>query len=79
LALLLQFGFGSCIIFVMGEVWVNGEPRLSFRRIFTERMMQVWIYFLAVVDNLVFSEEIESLIWCYNSSGIYSSVSFYYH
>jgi hypothetical protein len=61
----------------MVEVWVDEEFRLTFRRMFSYQMMQSWDDLLSVVENVVFSDESDALVWCYESSGIYSSHSFY--
>jgi hypothetical protein len=61
----------------MLELWVDGELRLIFRRTFSYQMMQSWDDLLSVVENVSLSEEYDALVWCYESSGIYSSHSFY--
>jgi hypothetical protein len=61
----------------IADIWVNGELRLSFRRTFIDKMMQIWDELLDVVDKLVFNEEPDTLIWCYNNSGVHSSQSLY--
>jgi hypothetical protein len=59
------------------EVWVDGELRLTFRRTFSERMLEIWDELMIVVENVVLWNEIDALVWCYNSAGVYSSQSMY--
>jgi hypothetical protein len=59
------------------DIWVNGELRLSFRRTFKDKMMQIWDELLDVVGKLIFNEEPDTLIWCCNNYGVHSSQSFY--
>jgi hypothetical protein len=61
----------------MVEVWVDGELRLTFKRTFSDQMMQSWDDLLSVVENVVSSDESDALVWCYESLGIHSSHSFY--
>jgi hypothetical protein len=59
------------------EVWVEGELRLSFRRTFTYEMMQSWEELMSIVETVALSSETDALVWVYNTSGTYSSQSFY--
>jgi hypothetical protein len=54
----------------IAEVWVDGELRLTFRRMFSYQMMQSWDDLISVVENMVLSDESDALVWCYESSGI---------
>jgi hypothetical protein len=54
------------------------EPRLYFRRTFTDQMIQCWDDLHAVVEHV--SEggiESDALIWGCEKTGVYSSHSFY--
>jgi hypothetical protein len=59
------------------EVWVDGELRLTFRRTFSERMLEIWDELMIVVENVVLWNETDALVWGYNSVGVYSSQSMY--
>jgi hypothetical protein len=59
------------------EVWVQGELRLSFRRTFTDQMLQSWGDLRAVVEQVNLNEEPDALIWGCESKGVYSFHSFY--
>jgi hypothetical protein len=61
----------------VSKVWVNGELRLTFRRTFSEVMLETWDELMMVVENVVLSEESDALVWCYDSAGVYSSQSMY--
>jgi hypothetical protein len=58
-------------------VWVDGELRLTFRMIFSKRMIEIWDELMSVVENVVLREETDALMWCYNSTVVYSSQSMY--
>jgi hypothetical protein len=58
---------------VRTDSWVDGELRLTFRRTFDEEMMQKWYELEATVENLVLNDTSDTLVWCYNSSRVYSS------
>jgi hypothetical protein len=59
------------------EVWVQGELRVSFRRTFTEDMMQNWGDLLAIVEQVRLGEDTDALVWTYEQPGTYSTQSFY--
>jgi hypothetical protein len=59
------------------EVWVEGGLRLSFRRTFSDPMMQRWDELMSIVEQPTLNEDIDALVWCYEKSGIYSSHSCY--
>jgi hypothetical protein len=59
------------------EVWIDGKLRLTFRRTFSEDMLETWDELMMVVENVVLSEETDALVWCYDSAGVYSSQSMY--
>jgi hypothetical protein len=62
---------------IVAEVWVNGELRLTFRITFFERMLGIWDELMTVVENVVLRDETDAVVWCYNSTGVYSSQSMY--
>jgi hypothetical protein len=61
----------------IAEVWVERELRLTFRRTFSERMLEVWDELRVVVENLVLRDETDALVWCYNFAEVFSSQSMY--
>jgi hypothetical protein len=60
----------------VAEVWSEGEIRLSFRRSFSESMMQSWGELVSVVEQVNLKDEPDSLVWVWDMSGVYSSHSF---
>jgi hypothetical protein len=68
---------GNQVLDTLAEVWVDGELRISFRNTFSELMMQKWGELVSVVEQVVLTEDADSLIRCYEKSGIYSSHSCY--
>jgi hypothetical protein len=58
-------------------VWVDRELKLSFRRSFSSSMGQMWEDLCAVVDQVELNVDSDSLVWCYEKSGVYSSQSCY--
>jgi hypothetical protein len=61
----------------IADVWVGNELRVTFRRTFDERMLQMWGELLEIVEQISLSEDSDSLIWCYTKSGVYSTQSCY--
>jgi hypothetical protein len=61
----------------IANVWIDGELRITLRRTFTDTMIQMWEDLLVVVSELRLSEETGTLIWGYNNSETYSSLSLY--
>jgi hypothetical protein len=61
----------------IADIWVQGELRVTFRRTFTEGLMQSWRELFAVMEETILTDEADALIWCYNKSGVYSTQSFY--
>jgi hypothetical protein len=51
----------------IAQVWVDGELRLTFRRVFSDEMMRLWDDLMSVVEGLK----------CYGSTGTYSSQFLY--
>jgi hypothetical protein len=60
-----------------GEIWVNGEHRLSFRRTFSGEMMQSWDDLLYVIEQVKLTDESDALVWSCARTRVYSSHSFY--
>jgi hypothetical protein len=56
----------------LAKVWVDGELRLTFRRTFSDRMMEMWGELVAVVEQVILNNDSDALIWCYEKSGVYS-------
>jgi hypothetical protein len=61
----------------LAEVWVDGELRLTFRRTFSSKMMLGWHELCAVVGDVSFGGESDTLVWCYTKTGTYTTQSFY--
>jgi hypothetical protein len=79
--LVVQFWDLYCIcnekIKTLAEVWVDRELKLSFRRSFSSSMGQMWEDLCAVFDQVGLNVDSDSLVWCYEKSGVYSSQSCY--
>jgi hypothetical protein len=61
----------------IAKLWIDGELRVIFRRTFSDQMMWSWDDLLSLVENVNFSADSDALVWCYESSGVYSSHSCY--
>ena len=61
----------------LSEVWDGSEVKLTFRRTFTEEMITRWFELIGIVEGVCLSEEGDSLVWQYESNGIYSTQSLY--
>jgi hypothetical protein len=47
---------------VLADIWVDGELRLTFRRTFSNEMVQLWEELLEVVGAVEFRSELDALI-----------------
>jgi hypothetical protein len=60
----------------LADVYVDGEL-ISFRRTFSEMMMQKWDELVSVMEHVVLTQDADSLIWWYEQNVVYSSHSCY--
>ena len=61
----------------LAEVWDNNEIKLTFRRNFSDIMMEGWLQLVEIVHNIVLSDESDALIWQYENFWQNSSSSLY--
>ncbi|KAJ1272904.1 hypothetical protein BS78_06G238600 [Paspalum vaginatum] len=59
------------------ELWDGENLKCTFRRTFTSELYNVWMEVVQLARTIVLSEEDDTLIWQFSSSGIYSSQSLY--
>jgi hypothetical protein len=62
---------------VVAQVWDGTNLKLTFRRIFSDRLMEQWYKLEQIYTRISFSSECDSLIWTYTASGTYTSSSLY--
>lgn len=58
----------QCI--TLDQVWDVNELKLSFWRCFNNHLMELWFELVEIAKSVSFSDENDSLIWQYNSSGV---------
>jgi hypothetical protein len=61
----------------ISQIWDGNTLMLTFRRNFPPALMQKWQELEEIVRSTTLSTECDSLIWKYESSGVYSSSSLY--
>jgi mannosylglycoprotein endo-beta-mannosidase len=61
----------------ISQVWDGSTLMLSFRRNFPPILLQQWQELEEIASSITFSDDCDSLIWKYESSGIYSSSCLY--
>jgi hypothetical protein len=61
----------------VAELWDGVNLKCTFRRGVDQRLMNKWLEIVQLASTICFSEEEDSLIWQFNSKGIYSSQSLY--
>lgn len=61
----------------ISQVWDGSTLMLTFRRNFPPALMQKWQELEEIAFSITLSDECDSLIWKYESSGVYSSSSLY--
>ena len=59
----------------VADAWDGINIKLSFRRVFSDAMMENWYCLEQIIKNCVLTEEEDSLIWQYESKGVYSTSS----
>jgi hypothetical protein len=59
------------------QVWDGTHLKLTFRRNFSTSLMQQWYELENVASSISFNNDIDALIWQYESGGVYSSSSLY--
>jgi hypothetical protein len=59
------------------DVWDGNTLKLTFRRYFSDSLMEQWFELERVANNISFSNDCDSLIWTYSTSGQYSTSSCY--
>uniref|UniRef100_A0A0A9B169 Reverse transcriptase zinc-binding domain-containing protein n=1 Tax=Arundo donax TaxID=35708 RepID=A0A0A9B169_ARUDO len=61
----------------ISEIWVENELRVSFRRTFSTDMWQRWLELVEISSSIQLNDEMDSMIWQYEPSGVYSTQSLY--
>jgi hypothetical protein len=61
----------------IAQIWDGSTLMLTFRRNFSVPLMQQWYELEGIVSMISYSEECDSLIWQYETSGEYTTSSFY--
>ena len=59
------------------SVWDGTSLKLTFRRNFSPRLMQLWYELREVAASISFSTDADALVWQYESKGVYSTSSLY--
>jgi hypothetical protein len=59
------------------EAWDGQDLRFSFRRTVDNRLMSQWLEVVQIASSLQYSEEEDTMIWKFNSSGKFSVQSLY--
>lgn len=80
-SLAVQFWDLYCICDQIGvrvaEVWDGAEVKLTFRRNFTEAMMDRWYELVGIVTEITYDNGGDALVRQYESKGTYTSRSLY--
>lgn len=61
----------------ISELWDGHELKCTFRRTFSEELMVQWFDLVSILKLTKFRQEEDSLIWQYESKGVYSTKSLY--
>ena len=60
------------------EVWDGETLKLTSRRNFDSKLMELWYQLVEVAGSIALCEDTDSLIWQLESKGVYSSSSLYH-
>jgi hypothetical protein len=61
----------------ISDIWNGEELQLSFRRNVSERLMRMWEELNSIGESINLTEEEDSIMWSFSSSGQYSVQSLY--
>lgn len=61
----------------ISEVWDGHTLKISFRRTFDQAMMENWYALEQIATSIVFTGDMDALIWQYSASGKYTTSSLY--
>ena len=61
----------------LASVWNGVEVKLTFRRNFSEEMMERWYELTEIISSVVYNNDGDALVWQYESNEEYSTQSLY--
>jgi hypothetical protein len=61
----------------VSELWDGSQLRCTYRRTFTDSVMDQWHELVEIAKTIFFSDQSDQLIWRYETNGVYSSKSMY--
>ena len=79
-----EFSLGNIYILcneqeiLISDAWDGEDLKLTFRRNFGNSLRSQWYDLMAVVNNLVLTNETDFLVWQLENKGVYSTSSLYH-
>ena len=61
----------------IGDVWDGSDLKISFRRGVNNTVMQEWMSLVAIVESITYTNDCDSIVWTFSSSGKFSVQSMY--
>jgi hypothetical protein len=61
----------------ISEVWDGHDLKLTFRRNLSNELMEQWYALESIAQGIVLTSDIDTLIWTYSNSSVYSTSSLY--
>ena len=61
----------------VASLWDGSDLKCTFRRCVYGRLYNLWLEVVQLASTIIFTDEEDSLIWQFNSQGIYSSQYLY--
>ena len=61
----------------IGDVWDGSDLKISFRRGVNNAMMQEWMSLVAIAESITYTNDCDSIVWTFSSSGKFSVLSMY--
>ena len=61
----------------LASVWNGVEVKLTFRRNFSEEMMERWYELTEIISSVVYNNDGDALVWQYESNEEYSTQTLY--
>jgi len=61
----------------IGDVWDGSDLKISFRRGVNNTVMQEWMSLVAIAESITYTNDCDSIVWTFSSSGKFSVQSMY--
>ena len=61
----------------IAELWDGETLKISFKRKFSPRLMQLWMELLSIAESISFTDDCDTIIWAFDGSSSFSVQAIY--